>query len=184
MKKSALTIALLIGLEASAHGVVVGLETGYLTDNQDAYYSARVGYEWKADESISHQVEVEIGYTKHSEPSAFGFSIGNAETKIQPVTLGYRLALTRTEKLGYYFGAGAGMAWVDLRFPGSGLPWISASDEVLALQGFGGVTYKLTPQTALNLGLKYLWLGDFKDRGISAEVGDDLAVMVGVSFRF
>jgi opacity protein-like surface antigen len=183
--KYALTIALAItSLATTAHAVIVGLETGYLTDNQDAYYSARLGGEWKASDALSHQAEIELGYTKHSERSSFGFSIGNSETKIKPLTLNYRLAVTRTEKLGYYFGAGAGMAWVDLGFPGSGLPWISASDEVLTLQCFGGITYQPTPGAALHLGLKYLWLGDFKDRGISAEVGDDLAVTAGVSFRF
>lgn len=183
--KSYLTIVLaLTSLTISARAVIVGLETGYLIDNQDAYYSARLGYELNARDAISHQAEIELGYTKHSEPSSFGFRIGNAGTKIKPLTLNYRLAITRTEKFGYYLGAGAGMAWVDLGFPGSGLPRISASDEVLALQCFGGVTYKPTPAASLHLGLKYLWLGDFKDHGVSAAVGDDLAVTGGVSFRF
>lgn len=186
--KKILTIALLAAsLAVSAQAVIVGFEAGYLTDNNDAYFSARIGHEVKADTSLSHQLEAEIGYTEHSEAISLGLAPGDtvtSKTKLTPLTLNYRVEMARTDKLGFYFGAGIGVARVSFGFPGSGRPWISSSDNVLALQGFAGVTYKATATTSLHLGLKYLWIDDVKVMGVSAAVGDDLAIMAGVSFKF
>ena len=105
MKKFA-TIALLatsLATSASA-AITAGLEAAYLTDDQEAYWAARVGWEFKATASLSHQLEFELGHTEHAEGD-FGLTW---KTKLTPFTLNYRAETIAAGKLGFYFGAGVG----------------------------------------------------------------------------
>lgn len=176
--KKILTIALLAtSLAASASAAtIIGFEAGYLTDSKDAYLATRVGFEVKADTALSHQLEIEVGYSKSTD-SGVNF-------KIMPLTLNYRAEFLGGNKLGYYLGGGVGMCRSSIGFSGSGVPWISDSDTSLALQAFTGINYRVSPTTTLQLGLKYLWIGEATLVGIKDDVGDDLAIMAGVSFRF
>lgn len=176
--KKLLTSALLatsLAVSASA-ATIVGFEAGYLTDSKDAYLSTRIGYEIKADTSLSHQLEIELGYSKSTD--------SGVDFKVMPLTFNYRAEFIGGRKLGYYLGGGVGVSRNSIRFPGSGVPWISDSDTALALQAFTGINFKVSPTTTLNLGVKYLWIGEASLVGITDDVGDDLAVMAGVSFRF
>lgn len=168
-----LTIALLAtGLAVSAQSATtVGFEAGYLTDSEDAYLAARLGYEFKADTSLSHQAEIELGYSDTSD--------SGVRFKIMPLTLNYRAEFVSSGKLGYYLGGGVGICRNSIS--GYGL---SDSDSALALQAFVGVNYKVSPSATAHLGVKYLWIGEANLVGITDDVGDDLAVMAGVSFKF
>ena len=183
--KKILAIALLTAsLVATAQAAaIVGFEAGYLTDSKEAYYAARVGYELKADTSLSHQLEVEIGYTESSDSVAVTGGVVTAKGKIVPLTLNYRAVVTGADKLGYYFGLGVGLAQTSVS--GSGLG-VSVSDNAssFAYQGFAGVSYKATDTTSLHLGVKYLWIDDVKIMGVKAKVGDDFGITAGVSFKF
>ena len=83
-----------------------------------------------------------------------------AKFKITPLTLNYRAEFLGGNKFGYYLGGGVGMCRSSIGFAGSGVPWISDSDSSLALQAFTGINYKVSPATTLQLGLKYLWIGE------------------------
>lgn len=193
MKTLALFVLLTTGLAIVAPAAVTtGIEVGYLTDNKDAIWSGRVGWEFKTDSNFSHQVELEYGYTKHSEsglapaPLGMGGTIPfSQQTKLQPLTINYRAETTPADKLGYYFGAGVGETRARLSFPGSGAPTLSSSDNAFTVQAFAGVNYKVTPNATVHLGMKYLWIDDVTLFGsIKAKVGDDLALTAGVSVKF
>jgi hypothetical protein len=111
MKKIALLVLLATGLATAAPAAITaGLEAGYLTDNQDAYWAGRVGWQFKAASSLSHQVELEIGHTEHTE--------GPFKTTLTPVTINYRAEIASANKLGYYFGAGVGQSYVEFKAGG------------------------------------------------------------------
>lgn len=184
MKKLVSLILVATSLAVSARALIVGAEIGYLTDNQDAYYSGRVGWDFKSGPEMSHQLELEVGYTQHSETVSLLGSSVTAKSKITPFTVNYRAETTRAGKLGYYFGAGLGLARTSFNMPGSGVPTISDSASGFAVQAFTGVSYQPSAATTLHLGVKYLWIDDVDMFGSSVEVGDDIALMAGVSFKF
>jgi len=184
MKKLVSLALLAISLTVSARALIVGAEIGYLTDDQETLLSARIGHQFKSDGSLDHQVELEIGYTDHSET---GMLLGNpvtAKSKIIPFTVNYRAEAIRNNKLGYYFGVGLGFARTSFSMPGSGVSNLSDSDTSFALQAFTGLSYQVSTTAALHLGVKYIWIDDVKLIGTSVDVGDDIALTAGVSFKF
>lgn len=184
MKRFVSLALIATSLAVSARALVVAAEVGYLTDNKDAYYSGRVGWDFKTGSEMSHQLELELGYTQHSETASLLGSPVTAKSKITPFTVNYRAETTRAGKLGYYFGAGLGFARTSFSMPGSGVPSVSDSATGFALQAFTGVSYEISPTATLHLGAKYLWIDDVDMFGSSIEVGDDIALTAGVSFKF
>ncbi len=179
MKKLALLILFLIGLITTASAAITaGFEAGYLTDNKDAYWSGRAGWVFKADASLSHQVEIELGYTEHTETIFGSFK---EKTKLTPLTINYRAETTAADKLGYYFGAGIGRSWVHASFPG--VP-VSGGDTAFAFQAFAGVNYKVTPAATLHLGAKFLRIDNVHMFASEIEVGNDTALTAGLSVKF
>jgi opacity protein-like surface antigen len=124
-----------------------------------------------SSDSVSHIGEFEVGYTSESE--------GGLQASILPVTLNYRASFAGGQKVGYYAGAGAGMA----RTKVSGLG-VSENDWSFAMQGFAGVSLKTSENASLDFGLRYIWLDDAKLLGQSIELGDDLAIEAGFHIRF
>jgi len=172
MKKFVSLVLLATSLAASARAaVVVGADVGYLVDGEEAYYSARIGLPVAARNTLTHQVELEFGYTSHED--------GGAKGNFMPLTLNYRLESTPASKLGFYFGAGAGVAFTEIR--GYGL---SVEDSSFAAQAFAGLTYQANPTVSLHAGVKYLWIDEIEVYGIDVEVGDDVAFTAGLSFKF
>ena len=172
MKKLVSVLLLVTGLAASAHAaVIIGADAGYLVDSEEEYISARLGYAFKADASLVHQLELEVGYSKAED--------SGAEGELIPVTLNYRAETIAANRLGFYFGAGAGFAATDVSAYG-----FSDSGTSFALQAFAGVNFKVTNSFALHLGAKYLWIDDVDLFGTDVEVGDDVAITAGLSFRF
>lgn len=176
MKKLLTALFIITGLAASAQAVIfVGADAGYLLDSEEEYLSARLGFEFKASETASHQLELEVGYSAAKE---FGL-----EADLLPVTLNYRLQLPGSGKFGYFVGAGAGFARTTIDGVSTGGP-VRLRDTTLALQGFAGLTYQAGPSTTLNLGAKYIWIDDANFAGTTVEVGDDVALQAGFTFRF
>jgi opacity protein-like surface antigen len=184
MKKLVSLALVATSLAVSARALIVGADIGYLTDNKDAYYSGRVGWDFKSGPELSHQFELEIGHTEHSETVSPLGSPVTATSKITPFMVNYRAETTRAGKLGYYFGAGVGLARSSFSMPGSGVPTISDSGSSFAFQAFTGISYQATPNATLHLGAKYLSISDVDMFGSSVEVGDDVVLSAGVSFRF
>lgn len=170
MKTTASIILIIAALATSAQAALVGFDAGYLIDGEEEFLAARVGFEVGASQRLSHQVELEVGYSETKESGLKGTFV--------PVTLNYRVVAPGPGNWSYYAGGGAGFA----RTRVSGL--VSLSDESFAVQGFVGAGYRLTDAATLNLGLRYIWIDDIQFAGESVEVGDDVAISVGLSFRF
>jgi hypothetical protein len=169
--KKLLLLAFIASLTTSVRAVIIGVDAGYLLDSEEAFVAARVGGAVAANDRHSHIIEFELGYTEDSEMGAKG--------EIIPMMLNYRIESSKAIGWGFFGGLGAGAARAEVS--GFGL---SFHDTTFAAQAFGGLRYSFTPTSALNLGLKYLWMDDVEFSGVSAEMGDDLALSVGLSFRF
>ncbi len=176
MKKLLTALFIITGLAASAQAVIiVGADAGYLLDSEEEYLSARLGFEFKATEKASHQLELEVGYTEAEE--------AGLEADLLPVTLNYRLQAAGNGGFGYYAGVGAGFARTSIDGVSIFGP-VRLRDTSFAAQGFAGVTYQVGPSTTLSLGAKYIWVDDADFAGTTVEVGDDVALQAGFSFRF
>jgi outer membrane protein W len=175
MKKIILPLLLATALTASAQNFVTGADVGYLLDSEETYYSGRVGWQFKANETYAHQLELEVG---HADSRYASF-----KADLTPFMLNYRLASVTSGNFGYYVGAGAGWARASLDGVGTTGP-IRLRDTVFAAQGFAGVTYRATSAVEFNVGAKYLWLDEASFPGSNGGVGDDVALSAGVSFRF
>jgi hypothetical protein len=169
--KKLLLMALVASLVSSVHAVVIGVDTGYLVDSEEAFVAARVGGAVSVNDRHTHLIEFELGYTEDSEMGVKG--------EIVPMLLNYRIESRNTAGWGFFGGLGAGAARA--KVSGFGL---SFDDTTFVAQAFGGVRYAFNETSSLQLGLKYLWLDDVEFSGVTAEIGDDLAVSVGLSFRF
>lgn len=177
MKKLISILLLGSALAASAQAsVVIGADVGYLVDAEEAYYSARLGYAFKADQALVHHVEFEVGYTEQKDSGVSG--------EFLPVMVNYRAETVAANRLGFYFGAGAGFARTDVSVPGSGVWTVSDSNNSFAAQAFAGVTLKASDSVSLHLGAKYIWIDDVELLGVDVDVGDDVAVTAGISFKF
>jgi hypothetical protein len=172
MKKFVSLVLLATSLAVSARAaVIVGADVGYLVDGEEVYYSARVGLPVAASNTLTHQVELELGYTSQEDSGAEGDFV--------PLTVNYRFESTPASKLGYYFGAGAGIAFTDVSGFG-----VSDDGSSFAAQAFAGLTYQANPTVSLHAGVKYIWIDDVELFGTDVEVGDDLVVSAGISFKF
>jgi outer membrane protein W len=175
MKKLLISLFLASGLAASAQTLVTGLDVGYLLDSEEAYTTGRLGWQFKANETYTHQLELEVGYTETTEAG------GSAD--LLPVTVNYRLQGTTSGAFGYYFGVGAGFARLGVDGVSTGGS-VRLRDTSFAAQGFAGITYQASPAVTLSLGAKYLWIDDVTLASTSFEVGDDIALSAGISIRF
>lgn len=176
MKKILFTLLVAAGLSVSARALVTtGADVGYLFDSKEAYYTGRVGLELNHSLTLSHQLEVEVGYTKSEESGADG--------SLLPVTLNYRLQGDMADGWGYYAGLGAGVARTRVDGVSINGP-VRLHDTSFAAQAFAGVEYRFTPAAAATVGLRYIWIDDVKLAGTRFEIGDDVAVSAGLSFKF
>ncbi len=184
MKKLTLLVLLGAGLATSASAAfTAGIETGYLLDNKDAYWAGQVGWEFRASDTLTHQVALEYGWTDHSETvSALGPV--NGKIKLRLTTINYRAETTYAEKFGFYFGAGAGSAHATVSFAGSGVPSVSDSGNAFGWQVFAGANYQASPTVTLHAGAKYINVGNMDLFAGDVDVGDDVALTLGVSVRF
>jgi hypothetical protein len=175
MKKFILPLFLTSVLAASAQTFVTGADVGYLTDADETYTTARLGWQFKANETFAHELGAEVGYARATE--------AGGKATLLPVTANYRLSSVISGNLGYYFGVGAGVARVRADGVSIGGP-VTLRDTSFAAQGFTGLTWQATPALALNVGAKYLWIDDVNLAGSTVEIGDDVALSAGLSIRF
>ena len=176
LKKILPALFIVTGLAVSSRAVVIASETGYLLDSKEAYFTARAGFDLKTDTAAAHQLALEVGYTQDHA--------SGAKSSLLPVTLNYRFETAPgAGPFGYYAGVGAGVAHTRLEGVSINGP-VTLSDDSFAAQAFAGVTYRITPAATLSLGAKYIWVDDVKLAGTKLDVGDDVALQAGFSFRF
>ncbi len=175
MKKFLLPLFLASVVAASAQTLVTGFDVGYLIDADETYTTGRLGWEFKANETFSHELGAEIGYTRARE--------AGGKATLLPVTANYRLNSVISGRLGYYFGVGAGFARVRADGASTNGP-VSLRDTSFAAQGFTGLTWHASDTVAFTAGAKYLWVDDVRLAGTSVEVGDDIAFSLGLQVKF
>jgi len=171
MKKTIVSILLALGACVSAQAVYTGANVGYLVDSEEAYLSARFGTSLNGSENYVGNVEVEVGYTKESA--------SGVTAKLIPITLNYRGEILGQGKWTPYYGIGAGVA--EAKVSGFG---ISVSDTTFTGQVFGGVSYKASDAASITLGARYLYVDEVKLLGTKNNIGDDVSLEAGFSFRF
>lgn len=175
MKKILLPLFLATALAASAQTLVTGADVGYLIDSDETYFSGRFGWQFKANETFSHELGAEVGYTRATE--------AGGKASLMPVTANYRLASVISGNVGYYFGAGAGFARVRADGVSTSGP-VTLRDTSFAAQGFAGLIWQATPAVAFTAGAKYIWIDDVRLAGTSVEIGDDIAFSLGLQVKF
>jgi opacity protein-like surface antigen len=175
MKKFLLPLFLASVVAASAQTLVTGADVGYLIDADETYSTARLGWQFKANETYAHELGVEVGYTRATE--------AGGKATLLPVTANYRLSSTISGRLGYYFGVGAGFARVRADGVSINGP-VSLRDTSFAAQGFTGLTWQASDAVAFTAGAKYIWIDDVRLAGTSVEIGDDIAFSAGISIKF
>src|SRR5690606_37759049 len=106
------------------------------------------------------------------------------EMYLVPVMLNYRAEILSTGKFAPYVGVGAGAARVNVEQSFGG-PSRADKDTTFAAQAFAGVTYKATEKVSLHLGARYIWIGEIQLFASSPfELGDDVSLEAGISFKF
>lgn len=175
MKKFLLPLFLATALAASAQTFVTGADVGYLIDADETYTTARFGWEFKANETFSHELGAELGYTRATE--------AGGKATLMPFTANYRLNSVISGRLGYYFGVGIGAARVRADGVSTGGP-VTLRDTSFAAQGFTGLTWHASDTVAFTAGAKYIWIDDVRLAGTSVEVGDDIAFSLGLQVKF
>jgi len=167
------TLLIAVGLAASAQAAVTaGFSAGYLIDNEEELLAAHIGKVFKTVDKVSHTGEVEIAFSSVSEDGVDG--------DLLPLMANYRMEIASTSKYGGYVGAGLGMSRV--KISGFGL---SDSDWAFTAQAFAGFSYEMSDTSAVTIGARYINIGDVTFLGQDlGELGDDIAIEAGFSFRF
>ncbi len=169
--KASLCALALAPLPALADGSYVGVHAGYFVDGQDLALATQIGGVFARSGTIAHCGELEILWTQASE--------GPIDLDIVPVMLNYRMRSEVSPKLSLEIGAGLGMSFNQLSAYGD-----SDDDTSFAIQAMGGLLYRLSDSMGLYTGVRYLRIDEATLMGITADVGDDVSVEVGVRFGF
>jgi hypothetical protein len=175
MKKLLTALFIAAGIATSAHAVVVGADIGYLLDAEETYYTGRVGWQFKSNDTYTHLVEFELGYTETREAG------GRAD--LMPATINYRLQGITSGAFSYYVGLGAGFARIGVDGVSTG-GGVRLRDTSFAAQGFAGLVYQASPAIALGVGARYIWVDDVTLASTSFVVGDDVAISAGINVKF
>ena len=168
--KATLCLVALTPCAALAEGYV-GVNAGYFIDGEDLVLATHVGGSIAQSGNVAHCIEAEILWTKASE--------GPVDLNIVPVMANYRAKIEVTPKVVIEVGGGLGIAFNQLDYFGQ-----SDDDSSLAMQAFGGVHYRVSDTFGLYAGARYLRIDEATLAGITADVGDDVSLEVGVRFGF
>jgi opacity protein-like surface antigen len=109
------------------------------------------------------------------------------DLRIIPLTANIKFEREIAERFGVYFGAGLGMANVDLDV-GVGPFSYSDDDWVFVAQAFAGAVYNVTDAFEVYGGARYIYFSDasLSDKGVGGdlEIGDDFLLELGARYNF
>lgn len=134
----------------------IGTSTGLLIDKEEPIYALQFGVQQPIQgSSCSHALYLELGYSEYEEDiSSFFFSDNDTvDTELIPLTLNYKYSCALTDRIDWFVGVGAGIAFVK-----SDSDFDSQDDEVFFAQAFAGVTYKLNQNWKASLGIAYIFM--------------------------
>lgn len=155
-------------------GWFFGAGADYMTDADETFYNAHIGYDFGAGNSIF----LESGWFGAEERPSFLFPF-TVDVDIVPITLNYKYEYMFSEVFGVYlgFGAGASRISVDVGFADD-------DDWVFTAQAFAGVIFNVTPNFEVYAGARYMWLDDMDLFGADIDDLDDIGVGAGFRFNF
>ena len=119
-----------------------------------------------------------------------GNSVSNTgyDLNIIPITFNVKLERPLTGNLNAYFGAGLGVARVDLDVDGGDFGDFSDDDWVFTGQVFAGLNYNFNPNFEVYGGARWMYFDDaeLSDSGVSGdlELDDDFLFEIGARFNF
>ena len=191
---------------ASLWNWFAGASGGVQGDDTDAFWSGHVGVE-KIYGRNSHAIFLDVAFSEISDDYVnngppfvisdpggppVGVLTGDkivTDVDIVPVTLNYKYEYAITPCIGWYIGAGLGVAFADseVKVDGGGGKLADESDEVFYAQAFTGITWNVTQQFEVFGGARYYYLDaiDVGDSQLdSGGSQDDWVLEAGVRFNF
>jgi opacity protein-like surface antigen len=189
-----------------------GASVGYLTEFEEPMYNIHVGVTnscWILG-GWNVAVFAEIGYANTAwsySYSGYNESLyrydedGKVDLTCVPVTANVKFERAISGNLNAYFGAGLGMAWMDIDenisttiyIPGGGTypdttatpsSSLSESDWVLTTQVFAGLSYSVAPACEIYGGARWIYLSDANLSDTNIELDDDFLLELGVRYKF
>ncbi len=194
-----------------------GGSVGYLTEFEEPMYNLHVGTDtcWNV---VGWNVALfgEVGYTQKDDsfsgqdrqstpPRSNNFDIDSMSSGLQylsnigagrtgydldvmPLTLNVKLERLLTGNLNAYFGAGLGMALVDLDINAGRFGNYSDSDWVFTAQAFAGLNYNVNANVEIYGGARWVYFdkAELSDGGESAslDLGSDCLLELGARYNF
>lgn len=164
-------LVLALGFAVSARAVYTGANVGYLIDDQKAYLTARLGHTFSQSAQSAHSAEVEFGGSDLGE--------GGLGLKMFTASINYRGEMKTAGSWSPYYGGGLGLGNFKIKH------WsVNSSNSTLSANAFAGAAYRLKENSALTLGLRYLWFDDLELNGSSIKLGGQLSIEGGFQLRF
>ena len=169
MIKKILFLIPMFAFASLANAVYIGGSIGYLTDLEEDYETGRIGFTFSQLGNTSHNLELEVGHGYNDS--------GWVEVRIVPVVLNYRGETNLNDSVFAYYGAGAGIAYVNAdAIVGNRV--YSGSDNSLVIQGFGGVGFRVNEKFSILGGARYLRIDDIDSVGSENDFGINLGVQI------
>jgi hypothetical protein len=171
-----------------------GASAGYLFEEYDTeIYSLHVGVDtpWRVG-PLDIALFLEVSYFEPDDVYQIWAPFQtvpvrvdlDADLDIIPVTLNVKFEHSFNNGLGFYFGGGAGVAFVDLDLHGDSAFGpdfhYSDSDTVFAAQAFAGLVYNFSENAEVYTQIKWLYLDDMSDYDLQ----DDFAAELGFRWNF
>lgn len=182
----------------------LGTDTCWSLGAWDLALFLEIGYASKDDDWSGSRQNTEFPELSESDLDDFDGSLDDLEDvlsaisdltpydtdydfDVMPVTLNVKLERPITGNFNMYFGAGVGVALVDLSFGVDNYDF-SDDDWVFTGQVFAGVNYNFNPNFEVYGGARWIYIDDasLSDNGISGdfEIDDDFLFEIGARLNF
>lgn len=173
----------------------IGGSAGYLVDAEEWMFSGHVGVDtpWNLG-GWNVAMFGEFGYTQLDN----SFEVYNTsprglvtservkiETEVMPLTFNFKLERPLTGALNAYFGAGLGVAFIDVKSrSASGLNNYSDDDTVFAGQVFAGLVYNVSEAFEIYGGARWIYTDSTSIWGRDVDFDDDVLFELGLRVNF
>lgn len=173
----------------------IGGSAGYLSHFDEPLYAAQLGVDTPYRiGSWDTSLYLEVAYTEKDDSfSTFDEQLDedveyDTSVKIIPVTLNLKLERELTQRLNFYGGLGAGVAFINVDADSDlGTDSLSEEDNGFTVQLFAGLVYNITPHLEVFGGGRWIYIdtGHFPIAGHSTlKIHHDYGAEVGLRYNF